>query len=151
MPDSTHVIRPLQARDEADWRRLWSAYLEFYQSSVPEAVYAASFSRLVSAEDHTCHALVAERNGALVGLVHFLYHRHLWRIEPICYLQDLFVDPQARGGRIGEALIRAVYDAADRNGTPAVYWMTQEFNETARRLYDRVATVTPFIKYVRPL
>jgi GNAT superfamily N-acetyltransferase len=151
MSDPTPVIRPLEARDEPDWRRLWTAYLEFYQSSVPEAVYAASFARLVSPEDQTCHALVAERDSELLGLVHFLYHRHLWRVEPICYLQDLFVDPKARGGRIGEALIRAVFDAADRNGTPAVYWMTQEFNETARRLYDRIATVTPFIKYVRPL
>ena len=84
-----------------------------------------------------------------MGLVHYIYHAHNWRVEDVCYLQDLYADPEVRGQGIGRALIEAVYRAADDNGTPAVYWLTQEFNHTARRLYDRIGTLTPFIKYQR--
>jgi GNAT superfamily N-acetyltransferase len=70
-------------------------------------------------------------------------------VEDVCYLQDLYVDPQARGTGAGRALIEAVYAAADANGTPSVYWLTQDHNTTARQLYDRIAKVTPFIKYQR--
>ena len=146
------AIRPLQAGDEAEWRRLWTAYLEFYESSVPEDVYRSTFARILAgnggAEDEI-YGLVVEAAGKPAGLVHYLFHRHCWRIEKVCYLQDLYVDPQFRGKRLGRALIEAVYAKADEAGAPAVYWMTQEFNHTARQLYDRVAKLTPFIKYSR--
>jgi len=93
---------------------------------------------------------VAETAGRLTGLVHFLFHRHAWKIEEVCYLQDLFVVPAARGTGLGRALIEAVYAAADAKGAPSVYWLTQDFNHTARRLYDSVGVLTPFIKYQRP-
>lgn len=144
------TIRPLAAGDHAEWRRLWTAYLAFYHSSVGEEVYATTFARLLDPARPTQNALVAEVDGQLVGLVHYIYHAHNWRLEDVCYLQDLFVDPQIRGTGAGRALIAAVYAAADRNGTPSVYWMTQDFNTTARQLYDRVAVLTPFIKYQRP-
>jgi GNAT superfamily N-acetyltransferase len=67
----------------------------------------------------------------------------------VCYLQDLYTVPMCRGQGLGRALIEAVYQAADAHGTPTVYWLTQDFNHTARQLYDRVATLTPFIKYNR--
>ena len=91
----------------------------------------------------------AEDQGRLIGLVHIIYHPHNWRVEDVCYLQDLYVDPNARGTGAGRALIETVYAAADANGTPSVYWLTQDFNETARKLYDRIATLTPCIKYQR--
>ena len=81
--------------------------------------------------------------------MHFIYHPHNWRIEPVCYLQDLYVAPEARNSGAGRALIEAVYARADRDGCPSVYWTTQDFNTTARRLYDRIGTLTPFIKYTR--
>lgn len=84
-----------------------------------------------------------------MGLVHYLFHRHCWKVENVCYLQDLYVDPAARGTGLGRALIEAVYAAADANGTPAVYWMTQHFNDAGRRLYDRIGKLTPFIRYSR--
>jgi GNAT superfamily N-acetyltransferase len=81
--------------------------------------------------------------------VHYIYHPHNWKREDVCYLQDLYAVPEYRGQGVGRALIEAVYKTADANGTPAVYWLTQDFNQTARQLYDRVATLTPFIKYTR--
>jgi GNAT superfamily N-acetyltransferase len=82
--------------------------------------------------------------------VHYLFHRHGWKIENTCYLQDLFTAPDARGRGVARALIEAVYTEADRQGAPVVYWLTQDFNHTARALYDKVAVKTPFIKYQRP-
>ena len=143
------VIRPVAARDEAEWRALWTGYLEFYQTSVPEQVYRTTFARLLSGDPHEFHGLVAERGGRLIGLTHYLFHRHCWKTENVVYLQDLFVSREARGTGAGRQLIEAVYDAADAAGCPSVYWLTQDFNTTARQLYDRIAHVTPFIRYNR--
>ncbi|WP_103170992.1 GNAT family N-acetyltransferase [Paracoccus sp. SY] len=142
-------VRPLCAADETAWRELWSGYLEFYGSSVSETVYATTFSRLVDASRPAQFGLIAEGGGRAIGLVHVIVHPHNWRVEDVCYLQDLYVAPEARGVGAGRALIEAVYAAADVLGAPSVYWLTQDSNSTARLLYDRVAKVTPFIKYQR--
>ncbi len=143
------TIRPLAAADEAEWRRLWTGYLEFYEASVTEEVYRTTFARLLGDDAQDYHGLVAEQGGTPIGLTHYLFHRHCWRVENVIYLQDLYVDPVARGTGAGRALIEAVYAAGDAAGCPSVYWLTQEFNATARKLYDRVATLTPFVKYQR--
>lgn len=142
-------IRPLVANDEIAWRTLWKAYLEYYESTVPENVYSTTFERLINPKIPKQIGLVAELDAHIVGLVHVIIHPHNWRIEDVCYLQDLFVVPEVRGTRTGEALIEAVYAVADANGTPSVYWLTQDFNKPARKLYDRVAKLTSFIKYQR--
>ena len=145
------MIRPLRPEDESEWRRLWTGYLAFYQTTVPEAVYASTFARLLGDDHQDFSALVAEGDGKLLGLTHYLFHRHAWKVENVCYLQDLYVDPATRGTGLGRSLIEAVYAHADAAGAPAVYWLTQDFNTQARQLYDRVAKVTPFIRYIRPL
>lgn len=142
-------IRALRASDEPAWRALWTGYLDFYDSAVSETVYATTFARLLSEDPWEYRGLVAESDGRLIGLVHFLVHRHCWRVENVIYLQDLYVDPAARGAGAGRALIEAVYAHGDAEDCPVVYWLTQDFNTTARRLYDQVASVTPFIKYQR--
>jgi GNAT superfamily N-acetyltransferase len=143
------TIRPLRREDEAEWRRLWRDYLAFYETELPEAIYASTFARLVDPEMRDYHGLLAVEDERPIGLVHYIFHRHGWQVEDVCYLQDLFVEPRLRGTGAGRKLMEAVYAAADANGTPNVYWNTQEFNATARRLYDRVGVATPFIKYRR--
>ena len=143
------TIRPIRPEDQAEWRRLWTDYLTFYESSVPAAVYATSFARLMGDDPHDYHGLIAECDGKPCGLVHYLFHRHMWKIENTCYLQDLYADPDMRGKGVGRALIEAVYQAADKAGAPGVYWMTQDFNTNARQLYDRIGTLSPLIKYIR--
>jgi GNAT superfamily N-acetyltransferase len=149
MTATAPIIRPLRPGDKAHWRSLWTGYLQFYNASVPEAVYASTFARLLGDDPRDFNALVAEVDGQLLGLTHYLFHRHAWKIEEVCYLQDLYVDPGARGLGLGRTLIEAVYARADAAGAPAVYWLTQDFNTTARQLYDRIAQVTPFIRYNR--
>ncbi len=144
------TITPLAPPDEADWRRLWTGYLEFYEASVPEEVYATTWARLLAGGDGEFRGVIARgADGAALGLTHFLFHRHCWTVENVVYLQDLFVDPEIRGGGVGRALIEHVYAEADREGAANVYWLTQTFNTTARALYDRIAKETPFIKYAR--
>ncbi len=143
------VIRPLRAGDEAEWRRLWTAYLEFYGAMVPEEVYQTSFARLLGDDPQDFNGLIALVDGVPMGLTHYLFHRHGWKVENVCYLQDLYVSPDARGTGLGRRLIESVYAAADEAGAPGVYWLTQEFNAPARVLYDRVAKVSPFIRYNR--
>ncbi len=143
------LIRPLQATDKTEWARLWKGYLRFYETNLPPEIYDSTFERMLSTDTGEFNALVAEKDGVLVGLVHYLFHRHGWKIENVCYLQDLYVDETARGMGAGRGLIEAVYAAADAAGAPNVYWLTQDFNQQARRLYDEIGQVTPFIKYTR--
>lgn len=147
---SQTIIRPLTAGDKAAWTTLWCGYLEFYGTAVSKAVYDSTFARLLGDDDRDFHCLIAEHNGTPVGLTHYLFHRHCWRIENVCYLQDLYADPTVRGQGIGRQLIEAVYGASDAAGISNVYWLTQDDNHTGRQLYDRVGQLTNFIKYQRP-
>ena len=142
-------IRKLSDNDFINWKMLWKQYLEFYQSSVEDIVYETTFKRLISSNHLSQNALVANEDKNLIGLVHFIYHSHNWKIEDVCYLQDLFVSPTLRGTGVGRALIEAVYSDADKNKTSTVYWLTQDSNQQARKLYDNIGLVTSFIKYNR--
>ena len=141
-------IRPLQSHDYAAWLPLWRGYLEFYETSVPDEVTRATWERIVDPAG-AIHGLGAFDNSRLIGIVHYLFHPVTWSIGERCYLEDLFVSPDARGSGAGQALIEAVYGAADKVGADQVYWLTAHSNATARKLYDRVGQLTPFIKYRR--
>ena len=144
-------IRALTPPDEADWRRLWTAYLAFYETVLPEEIFRTTFARLTGDGANDYAGLLAVLDGRPVGLAHYLFHRSCWTIGDVCYLQDLYADPAVRGTGVGRALIEAVYARAAEANAAEVYWMTQEFNATARRLYDRIADKTPFIIYQKTL
>ena len=147
-PDSFE-IRKLCKEDFSNWKILWKQYLQFYKSSVENVVYETTFKRLCSIQNPNQNAFVAVKNNSLIGLVHYIYHPHNWKIEDVCYIQDLFVSPNIRGTGVGRALIEAVYSASDEKKIATVYWLTQDFNKQARRLYDNIGSLTPFIKYNR--
>jgi len=142
-------VRALHRDDEPHWRRLWRDYLAFYETELPEEVYDISFERLLGDDPKDFRGLIAEFDNRPVGLAHFVFHRHGWKIEDTCYLQDLYAEPNVRGQGVGRALIEAVYSEADKADAPSVYWLTQDFNAEARFLYDRIGDLTPFIKYAR--
>lgn len=140
------ALSPITAADRPHWSPLWHAYLEFYQETLPEQITTDTFERLVA--DRELHGVLArDADGSVVGLVHWLYHPSTWSPAGYCYLEDLYVDPAARTGGVGRALIRHVVQTATEHGAEKVYWLTQRDNETARRLYDRVATDTGFVHY----
>ena len=144
-------IRPIQPSDRAAWQPLWAGYNAFYgragETALPAAITETTWARFFDAYEPV-HAFVAEgEGGALLGLVHYLYHRSTTRIEPTCYLQDLFTAPAARGQGVARALIEAVYGAVREAGGRRVYWQTHTTNTTARALYDRIARHDGFIVY----
>jgi GNAT superfamily N-acetyltransferase len=140
------AVRPLAPADRAQWEPLWQGYLTFYKTSVPDEVTETTFARFFD-ESEPMHALVAERQGEIVGIVHYVFHRSTWTKGPYCYLQDLFTAEHARGGGVARKLIEAVYERASGQGASRVYWLTQETNATARALYDKLAERSGFIQY----
>jgi GNAT superfamily N-acetyltransferase len=148
------IVRPVARSDHDAWLPLWDGYNKFYgrfgPTALPIEITRMTWARFFDAYEPV-HALVAESDGKLVGLVHYLFHRSTTLIEPNCYLQDLFTDERTRGKGVGRALIEAVYERARAAGCSRVYWLTHETNATARRLYDRVAENTGFIVYRKML
>ncbi|KAF0175399.1 MAG: GNAT family N-acetyltransferase [Hyphomonadaceae bacterium] len=141
-------VRDLATTDRAGWEPLWRGYLDFYGAVVADDVSDLTFRRLLDpAEDMFC--LVAEQDGVIVGIVQCVLHRSTWTTAPYCYLQDLFVSPDARDNGAGRKLIEAVYARADQLGAARVYWLTHETNATARVLYDTIAVRSGFIQYRR--
>jgi len=148
------TVRSIARSDFAQWLPLWDGYNAFYgrvgETALPAAVTETTWARFFDAYEPV-HALVAEREGRLLGLAHYLFHRSTTILGPICYLQDLFTAADARGKGVGRALIEAVYERAASGGSTRVYWQTHETNATARALYDRVAERSGFIVYRKQL
>ena len=145
MPD-TLIVRPVAQGDFTQWARLWEGYNRFYERTLPAAITEMTWTRFFDAYEPV-HALVAERDGQLLGLVHYIFHRNTTMIGPTCYLQDLFTSEAARGQGVGRALIEGVYAKAREAGAPRVYWQTHETNKTAMKLYDQVAERSGFVVY----
>ena len=142
----TH-IRALTADDHAAWLPLWNGYLTFYETELPEAQTQLTWNRLLDPQFPIHGALAIGDTGEAIGLVHWLTHAATWSPGPYTYLEDLFVDPGARGSGSGRALIAHVTSWAREHGSAKVYWLTHETNATARTLYDRVAEHTGFVHY----
>jgi GNAT superfamily N-acetyltransferase len=144
------TVRPVAPTDLAQWEALWEGYNTFYERTVPPEVTRVTWSRFFDASEPV-HALAAEKDGRLVGLVHYLFHRSTSLIGPTCYLQDLFTTREARGQGVGRALIESVYERARSAGSQRVYWQTHETNLTAMALYDKVAERSGFLVYRKRL
>lgn len=147
-------IRPVRRADYEGWLPLWDGYNAFYgrsgATSLPAQITRATWERFFDAAEPV-HALVAEEDGNVVALVHYLYHRSTTRLHDVCYLQDLFTASSLRGLGIGRRLIEAVYEAARAAGCSRVYWQTQVTNQPGRALYDQVAEYRGFIVYSHEL
>ena len=144
------AIRPLELTDRAEWEPLWRAYQRFYEVEISEDTTNATWARFHDPAE-PMHAFGAFDGAQMVGMVHAILHRSTWLPDWTCYLQDLYVDDSQRGKGTGEALIEAVADFARQNKAGRLYWLTQETNVTARRLYDRVAQASGFMQYRKQL
>ena len=143
-------VRFVVREDFEQWLALWDGYNAFYLRSGVTAlspeITRMTWARFFDAYEPV-HGLVAERDGQLLGLTHYLFHRSTTAIEPVCYLQDLFSSNAARGRGIGRALINRVYEQARLAGSSRVYWQTHQSNLTAMQLYDKVAERSGFVVY----
>ncbi len=148
MPDI--IIRPAAVHDELRWRVLWADYVAFYRAAVSDEATAQTWARILDPTSNI-DALVAERDGQVIGICNYLFHDNTWSTQQICYLQDLFVDPVARGSGAAKKLIMACEEKAREKGAFRLYWQTQEYNAAARSLYDSITPRSSFIVYRKNL
>jgi GNAT superfamily N-acetyltransferase len=144
------IIRPLRGDDRAHWEPLWHGYLTFYKTTLPTNITDMTWQRLLEPAE-PMNAIVAERDGDLIGLAHYLFHRSTWSQTHYCYLEDLFVAPDRRAAGVGAALIEAVEAEASRINCTRLYWLTHEGNSRAQILYNKVADRSGFIQYRKVL
>jgi GNAT superfamily N-acetyltransferase len=142
------LVSPLSPEDRAGWEPLARSYKAFYKTEAADSEYERAWDRLLAQDG--VFGLGATVDGRLVGIAHYLFHTGTWTAK-ICYLQDLFVAPEARGQGVARALIDAVAAASRQAGATRYYWLTQEHNTVARMLYDKVARFNGFIRYEHPL
>jgi GNAT superfamily N-acetyltransferase len=143
-------VRQIRTEDHAAWKALWDGYNAFYgrsgETALPEEITRVTWSRFFDGYEPV-NCLVAERDGKVVGLAHYIFHRSTIAIGPTCYLQDLYTEASVRGAGVGRALILAVYEKAAQAGSGRVYWLTHDTNESAMKLYDKVAEKSGFVQY----
>lgn len=140
------MIRMLRNDDQTQWRALWGEYLAMDGSPLDDAVHASTWARFLDKNEpmHGALALVDDR---AVGFVHYVFHRSTWSLSDACYLQDLFVVPDARSKGHGRALIDHVCTEAKAAGSSRIYWQTQSDNETAIALYEKIAERSGHIQF----
>jgi len=146
----TVLIRPVGEDEREAWNPLWAGYLAFYKTALARDVSDLTWTRFHD-PDEPMFALGGYVDGRLAGFAHYLFHRSTTRVEPTCYLQDLYVDEVARGLGVGAALIDATHERARDAGAARLYWQTHETNAVARALYEKVADRTGFIVYARAM
>jgi GNAT superfamily N-acetyltransferase len=146
MPDPDLILRDAKKGDAAPWRRLWDLYTEFYGANVPVEITARTWQRILDPASPV-FAIVAGRGDRLLGFAVCVLHEGTWTSAPICYLEDLFVAPSARGAGIGGSLITELLKRARANGWDRLYWHTQAGNAAARRLYDQFGAADDFVRY----
>ena len=143
------TVRPIRRKDHETWLPLWRGYNDFYRNDPTHEVTQTTFRRLCDGSDGLFGLVAEGGEGRLVGLAHLVFHPSTWTTGTYCYLEDLFVSREGRGSGAGVALIRGVYEEADRREVDRVYWHTQQYNAPARSLYDAVGHATSFVVYER--
>ena len=146
----TLIIRAIEEKDKDQWLKLWAGYLEFYKSSISPEQTELTWKRIVNNEQKM-FGFVAESEEVVIGFTHCLFRPSTWTETDYCYLEDLFVDPNIRGKGVGRALMEKVIELAKEKNSKRVYWTTQEFNKTARILYDSITPVSEFVQYRLPI
>lgn len=139
------VIRDAEASDEIAWHRLWAGYNRFYEATVPPEVTRRTWERLLDT-GNPLFCRIAEKSGETIGFTNSVLHEGTWVMKPICYLEDLFVTPEARGSGVGRALITDLVDLGRKQGWSRLYWHTRE-NNPARKLYDEFIKADDFVRY----
>ena len=146
----TVTIRAIQEKDKNQWLKLWAGYLEFYKSTISTEQSELTWKRLINNE-LKMFGFVAENEEGVIGFTHCLFRPSTWTETDYCYLEDLFVDPLIRGKGVGRALMDKVFELAREKKSKRVYWTTQEFNKTARVLYDSITPVSEYVQYRLPI
>ncbi len=140
-------IRSLEATDREKWWELWLGYITFYKASVADEVSEVTWQRLLDDNEPAFCRVAEHPDFGVVAIMNYILHLNLWTPKPVCYLEDLFTDPKIRGQGAGRALIESLKETGKQEDWHRIYWMTAKDNETARALYDQVASETQWVRY----
>lgn len=140
------IIRPAALADKPVWARLYAGYAAFYKVEQTEAMRDTVWGWLMD-PSHATEGLVAEQDGTLIGLAHYRVFARPLSASTGGFLDDLFVDPAARGSGAAEALLQALAAEGRNRGWTVIRWITAEDNYRARGLYDRIADRTKWVTY----
>jgi len=141
-------VRDAAPSDRTRWSRMWTGYCAYYGTTMAEKRIDELWGQILDPE-HPVRGLVctAPDPGDLLGFAHYLLHPHTFSNRMVCYLEDLWVEPAARGVGVGRRLIGSLIDRGRAGGWRRIYWHTEADNEAARGLYDQVATLTRYVRY----
>lgn len=140
-------IRPVRADDRSQWDTLYQGYAEFYKVTQTPDMRKIVWSWLLDDTKESRGLLAVSPDGKVLGLTHFRPFARPLSATTGCFLDDLFVSPDARGLGVADALIEAVRGVAAENGWSVVRWITAENNYRGRGVYDRVASKTNWVTY----
>ena len=144
---TTVTVRRIEARDEARWRELWDGYCRFYEREPSEAITRHTWTRIMDRASPV-HGIVAERaDDGVIGMANYVIHENTWSLTPVCYLEDLYVDPARRAAGVGKQLIDWLVAQTAQQGWSRLYWHTRETNYRARGLYDQYTPHSGFVRY----
>ena len=146
--DNPTAIRPIEARDEAAWRELWAGYCRFYEVALSAAVTDHTWRRICDPSAPVAAIVAVQGESKVIGMCNYILHENTWELAPVCYLEDLFVRPQARAVGVGRALIDWLVAKMQAHGWSRIDWKTKENNYRARGLYDKYTPRDPFVRYV---
>lgn len=144
------IFRPITDSDREAWLELWDGYLKFYKEDLPQAQTELTWSRFFE-DSFNLHGFVVEVDGVVAGLAHCSFTNSTWLEKPDLYLEDLFVSPAFRRQGLGEFLIQRCAEFALASGARRLYWQTQRSNETAQKLYYKVAALSEYIIFEKLL
>jgi GNAT superfamily N-acetyltransferase len=142
------TVRPVQAGDEARWRQLWDGYCRFYERDLSEPITRHTWARIINPQSPVYGIVADAQRVGVIGMGNYILHENTWSLTPVCYLEDLFVDPAHRAGGVGAALIDWLRAEMVRNRWSRIYWHTRENNYRARGLYDKYTPHSGFVRYV---
>ena len=147
MDSDNVIIRLATPEDEGAWRHMWAGYCTFYDVEVPDATTRTTWARILDTNAAVASLIAVDGAGETIGFANYVLHPHTWSAKTLCYLEDLYVRPEARGRRVAQRLIDHLIMLGRAHDWGRVYWHTNQANEAARRVYDRFTSADPYVRY----
>ena len=141
------IIRPLKSDDYEAWLPLWDGNNLGMRH---DALTAETWKRLMDSSVDV-YGLAAFSGPEMVGLVHYILHPTTGSIEPVCYMQDVFVNPAHREKGIARSLVNEVARIGRAQKWARMYWLAEADNYAAQRLYKSIGVKLDFTLHILPL
>lgn len=140
-------IRSVATRDYAGWLQLWNMYCSFYHVDLDPRVTAQTWSRINESSIPVYGLLTQSVDGELLGLCHYVCHPNTWSDRTVCYLEDVFVAPEARRLGVATSFIEKLKSIGVEENWTRIYWITNGDNIAAQATYDRIAKRSGHVQY----